>query len=230
MNTKFYSDDEFINKVKDKAGNIRYFRKILRDHGLLEPREKLNDKHIVIFNRIKAYKSTTNCTWEHAINEEVKAIVAGGATRNIESENNALLREILSRIAGIEKHLGVEDDKVEYYEGKNYPKNNEGELELFKLMIRNRDEVHVSELYEVLADIFNLSEEDRNRKTRSGNETKWANNVRWYMQGLKNKGLVLSDRKGYWKLTPMSIILLEKQIGYEGIYLATQNNTIKELL
>ncbi|WP_410501952.1 winged helix-turn-helix domain-containing protein [Exiguobacterium acetylicum] len=70
-------------------------------------------------------------------------------------------------------------------------------------LIKEKGEVRPSEAYERLAVEHNLGELERSIPTRTGNEPKWHNIVRWAKEKLKHEGLVMSkeDERGIWILT-----------------------------
>lgn len=109
----FFSDDEFTREVGDKAGNIRFFRSILRKSGLLSPREKLNDDHVKLFKKIQYFKLENRCTWEYAIREVLSheknnSVALNNITeRTSEADADFFYREILKKLTSIDEKLGL---------------------------------------------------------------------------------------------------------------------------
>ncbi|MET1123074.1 hypothetical protein ABWU59_29585 [Priestia megaterium] len=65
----YYSDEDFAVKVEDKVGNIRFFKKCLRERGLIGSRQQLSDEFIDMFREISQIRRKENSTWEKAINK-----------------------------------------------------------------------------------------------------------------------------------------------------------------
>ncbi|WP_432356971.1 winged helix-turn-helix domain-containing protein [Sporosarcina sp. UB5] len=61
--------------------------------------------------------------------------------------------------------------------------------------------------YELLADIFNLSEEQLNYKMNDG-RNHWKNRVQYAKRDLKNKKLVTEKDTGYWIIEEKGIELM----------------------
>ncbi|MCY4641506.1 MAG: restriction endonuclease [Gammaproteobacteria bacterium] len=68
----------------------------------------------------------------------------------------------------------------------------------------------VKELFEVLGNQFQLTEEEKNEKVPSGRQTKVNNRISWARTYLKKAGLVGSPAKGQVKITEAGIDVLEK--------------------
>lgn len=61
-----YTDEEFMNKVNDKIGNVRLFKKHLRKLGLIGNRQQFSEEHVQMFEEIREYKKTHHTTWDMA--------------------------------------------------------------------------------------------------------------------------------------------------------------------
>ncbi|ANC79172.1 hypothetical protein ABE65_021125 [Fictibacillus phosphorivorans] len=103
-----------MEKVKDKIGNVRAFKKHLREKGLIGNRQQFSEEHIQTFNDIKQYKLTNHTTWEMAFkvcldkipNQITENLSLG--TEIAESTPNKiedLLSEILVTLKRIESKL-----------------------------------------------------------------------------------------------------------------------------
>lgn len=103
-----------MEKVKDKIGNVRAFKKHLREKGLIGNRQQFSEEHIQIFNDIKQHKLTNHTTWEMAF----KVCLDKIPSKNIEdislgieiaesSPNNIedILKEILFTLKRIDSKL-----------------------------------------------------------------------------------------------------------------------------
>ncbi len=103
-----------MEKVNDKIGNVRAYKKHLRDRGLIGNRQQFSEEHIHTFNEIKQFKITNCTTWEMAFAECLDKI----QSRNIDdisfgvkiaestpSNNEDILREILVILKRIETKL-----------------------------------------------------------------------------------------------------------------------------
>lgn len=73
MNT--YSDEEFMNKVNDKIGNVRFFKKHLRKQGLIGNRQQFSEEHVQMFEEIREYKKTHHTTWDMAFKLGLQSIL-----------------------------------------------------------------------------------------------------------------------------------------------------------
>src|SRR3972149_9320455 len=71
-------------------------------------------------------------------------------------------------------------------------------------------ERHMREAVEILAEHFNLSEEERKEVLPSGQQTVFGNRVHWARMYLKKAGLIESSRRGFFKITDRGIDFLAK--------------------
>ncbi|UBM45852.1 hypothetical protein [Bacillus velezensis] len=55
-----------MDKVNDKIGNVRLFKKHLRKKGLIGNRQQFSEEHVKLFEKIKGYKLNNHTTWEMA--------------------------------------------------------------------------------------------------------------------------------------------------------------------
>lgn len=111
MNNK-YNDDEFMDQVKDKKGNVRFFKKCLKEHGLIGNRQQFSDDHVALFLKARDYKNNKYTTWDEAF-----SIILGNENNDISIDNiqiskqenktnvESLLSEILETLQRIEKKL-----------------------------------------------------------------------------------------------------------------------------
>ncbi|WP_409276391.1 hypothetical protein V1499_22950 (plasmid) [Neobacillus sp. SCS-31] len=65
----FYSDEDFAAKVDEKLGNVRYFKKCLRERGMIGSRQQLSDDFIATFEEVRQVREKLNSTWEQAMVE-----------------------------------------------------------------------------------------------------------------------------------------------------------------
>lgn len=101
----YYSDVEFVEKVNDKLGNVKYFKKRLRGLDLVGSRQKLSDDYVPIFEEVKSYKEKNNSTWEMAMDEVLPKYADN---TEIDSEDDDLLsvmKEVLITLKKIEQKL-----------------------------------------------------------------------------------------------------------------------------
>lgn len=109
-----YTDEEFMEKVNDKIGNVRLFKKHLRKLGLIGNRQQFSEEHVNIFEETREYKENHHTTWDMAFKEGLKAtlnqkekevplsmMVSEYRQSNIEG----LLIEILKTLQRIEEKL-----------------------------------------------------------------------------------------------------------------------------
>ncbi|MCY8354917.1 hypothetical protein MOD14_12145 [Bacillus haynesii] len=109
-----YTDEEFKDKVGDKIGNIRFFKKHLRKKGMIGNRQQLSEKHVKLFEEVRRFKIENHTTWEAALKDGLKSnlyqgdstpssrvFIAEGSNNSIES----VLSEILEVLKMIEKKL-----------------------------------------------------------------------------------------------------------------------------
>lgn len=100
----FYSDEEFMSQVEDKLGNVKYFKKCLRDAGLIGSRQQLSADFISIFKEAKEYKSKNNATWAVAIEstlEPYRQTEQDDSTSDVKD----ILKEILATLKSIETKI-----------------------------------------------------------------------------------------------------------------------------
>lgn len=109
-----YTDEEFKDKVNDKIGNVRLFKKHLRKQGFIGNRQQFSKEHIKIFEDVRNYKRQYNTTWEVAFSEGLKIILGQNAIQFLSSNyisepfhNNIedIIVEILKTLQRIESKL-----------------------------------------------------------------------------------------------------------------------------
>ncbi|MEC1258944.1 hypothetical protein P9D34_00530 [Bacillus swezeyi] len=109
-----YTDVEFKDKVGDKIGNVRFFKKHLRKKGLIGNRQQLSEKHIQMFEEVRRYKSENHTTWDvafkYGLKSDIHKSVPTSFSRTFieEGSNNyieGILSEILETLKMIEKKL-----------------------------------------------------------------------------------------------------------------------------
>lgn len=61
-----YSDEEFKDKVNDRIGNVRSFKKHLREMGLIGNRQQFSEQHVQMFEEVREYKNVNHTTWNLA--------------------------------------------------------------------------------------------------------------------------------------------------------------------
>ncbi|MBA7493081.1 Mrr restriction system protein [subsurface metagenome] len=81
-------------------------------------------------------------------------------------------------------------------------------LPLLKYAEDNKEH-HVRDAIEVLANEFNLSEEERKELLLSGQQAIFDNRVGWAKTYLKKAGLLESTRRGYFKITDRGLKVLD---------------------
>ncbi|MBV5121521.1 hypothetical protein ACUUYQ_15105 [Bacillus halotolerans] len=101
-----------MEKVKDKIGNVRAFKKHLRERGLIGNRQQFSEEHIQTFNDIKQYKLTNHTTWKMAfkvcvdkIQSQITDDISLGTKIAESSPNEDILKEILVTLKRIESKL-----------------------------------------------------------------------------------------------------------------------------
>jgi hypothetical protein len=63
-----------MQKVNDKIGNVRLFKKNLRRKGLIGNRQQFSEEHVQMFEEIREYKRTQHTTWEVAFKFGINSI------------------------------------------------------------------------------------------------------------------------------------------------------------
>ncbi|MEW4425869.1 hypothetical protein AB1I68_00075 [Paenibacillus pabuli] len=105
-----YSDEQFASALNEKMGNIRYYKAVLREKGLIGARQQFSEVHRSYFEEIRELKDRIRCTWETAIRTVLSEKIAENPTVLPLSENASedipgLLRQILQTLQRIEKKL-----------------------------------------------------------------------------------------------------------------------------
>ncbi|MFJ7981393.1 restriction endonuclease [Lysinibacillus xylanilyticus] len=75
--------------------------------------------------------------------------------------------------------------------------------------LKDENEHTLKELYEILPQHFNLSEEQVEELLPSGNQTVVVNRIGWARTYLKNAGLISSPKRAVFKITPEGLKLLQ---------------------
>lgn len=105
-----YSDEQFASELNEKIGNVRYFKAVLREKGLIGARQQFSEEHRSHFEEIRELKDRIRCTWETAIRTVLSEKVAEHPTIVPDSDNSGddipgLLRQILQTLQRIEQKL-----------------------------------------------------------------------------------------------------------------------------
>jgi hypothetical protein len=99
-----YQNEEFVNIVNDKLGNVKLFRSKLREKDMLKNRELLSDEHIPIFQTIMKEKEKNNLTWVEAMDKVLDAYNSAK-----EKPSGDVLLEILKELKEIKQLLSVKN-------------------------------------------------------------------------------------------------------------------------
>lgn len=67
-----------------------------------------------------------------------------------------------------------------------------------------------AEIYEYCSKFLNLTEEDMDEKTAKGTEFKYKDRVTWALTHLKHAGLLISKKRGFYKISEEGINVLNK--------------------
>lgn len=111
-----YSDYNFADLVDDKIGNVKFFKKVLREKGLIGARQQFTDEHRDYFEEVLDTKRQLHCTWETAIYKVLNDVVArkrasgvpqaaAMPTTSASDTTDELLRQILETLLRIERKL-----------------------------------------------------------------------------------------------------------------------------
>ena len=109
-----YTDEEFMEEVNDKIGNVRLFKKYLRKLGLIGNRQQFSGEHVNIFEEIRKYKESHHTTWDMAFKEGLKSTLnlkeneiplSMMVSENSQTNIEGLLIEILKTLQRIEEKL-----------------------------------------------------------------------------------------------------------------------------
>jgi len=76
---------------------------------------------------------------------------------------------------------------------------------LLRLLAKHPDGIRTAEVYEKLADHFQLTENERTELLPSGTQVVYQNRIGWAQDRIKRKGLSSSPRRGLWKATEAGI-------------------------
>ncbi|WP_410771349.1 hypothetical protein [Fontibacillus sp. BL9] len=109
-----YTDEEFMDKVNDKIGNVRLFKKHLRKQGLIGNRQQFSEEHIKLFKEIREYKRAHHTTWDMAFKVGLKSYLKEKTVQvplgtyvaeSLENNIEYTLTEILKTLQRIESKL-----------------------------------------------------------------------------------------------------------------------------
>lgn len=110
--SKEYSDQEFVEKVGDKIGNVNYFRRLLRENNRIANRQRLTDEHVELFKAAIQLKGKSKCTWEKAF-KSVLDIAEEEQFEDISEDEISKLKKIIReqevRLRALEKILGLRE-------------------------------------------------------------------------------------------------------------------------
>lgn len=105
-----YSDEQFASELNEKIGNVRYFKTVLREKGLIGARQQFSEEHKSYFEEIRELKDRIRCTWETAIRNVLSEKVTENPTvvpvsEGLSEDVPGLLRQILQTLQRIEQKL-----------------------------------------------------------------------------------------------------------------------------
>jgi len=85
-------------------------------------------------------------------------------------------------------------------------------LPLLRVIAEGGGELHTQEAVASVEAFFpELTEEDKQQRTRSGNESIFVNLVRWARHDLVKQGYLYREPRGLWRITPEGRTYLEKR-------------------
>lgn len=76
-----------MDKVNDKIGNVRLFKKHLRKKGLIGNRQQFSEEHVQKFEEVREYKNINHTTWEMAFTHGLKS----NSLRSNKSDNTSFV-------------------------------------------------------------------------------------------------------------------------------------------
>lgn len=92
-----YTVENFMEVTGEKRGNIESFRKMLRARNVLGANESLNDNHLEMFKKVKAYKEANMLTWAEAFDAVISDTLLFSKTK-IDFDTTIILKDLLWRI------------------------------------------------------------------------------------------------------------------------------------
>lgn len=95
-------------------------------------------------------------------------------------------------------------------------------LPLLQFAARKGTVVHKHEMLDALAEVLNLTDEDRMEMLPSGIRSTFSNRAGWAITYLKKAGLLASTQKGYYQITDRGRGLLKKPISAINVKLLEQ--------
>lgn len=78
--------------------------------------------------------------------------------------------------------------------------------------IRDGNEQSIAEMMDHLAHTFSLSTDELEERIPSGRQTRFYNRVTWAGSHLRHAGLVENTRRGFFRITPRGLQLLDKNL------------------
>lgn len=108
----YISNEDFKDAVGDKIGNVRFFKKLLNDNGILKRGESLSESFISIFLNAKENRKEEGITWEQAFNNSIEQYCLNKEDLNLINEGIEENRQILDVLLRIEKVLLRIDEKL----------------------------------------------------------------------------------------------------------------------
>ena len=105
-------------------------------------------------------------------------------------------------------------------------------LPLLKIL-SNQEELKTRELVEKLTSEFNLSEEDKRQLLPSGKQPVMSNRVGWAKTYLQKAGLLISEKRGFIKISQKGLDILKqnpKKINICAVYDSIRSGTAVSLL
>lgn len=84
------------------------------------------------------------------------------------------------------------------------------------------------EIYEYCSKFLNLTEEDMAEKTAKGTEFKYKDRVTWALTHLKHAGLLISEKRGFYKISEEGVHVLNKNIPITLKFLSNHYETHRQ--
>lgn len=76
-------------------------------------------------------------------------------------------------------------------------------------VLNDMKEHEINDIYTSVADLCNLSSEELEEKTRSGNQPRWRSNVQWAITDLCQGGFIERKERGVYKMSFEGMLMLE---------------------
>lgn len=93
-----YSVKDVVELTSEKTGNVDFFRRKLREYGLLDNNANLDQSQLDVFKALCNYKRSVDTTWEYATEKFIYENFLKGAVKSFRIHEEIILKHLIWKI------------------------------------------------------------------------------------------------------------------------------------